>query len=176
MLRVICRLCGTGVGAGLRRVALALAEGEELVAQVAGGGVDAASELLGAREAAYGWGRGSFVVGLGRRSAVEKCVRRVWASPDGLKEGLRRRRWLEVGLTIRASNHNVEISTIAALVGGLYVGCRGCQLNFHVSADGEDRFVEYSQTGAPHSVHLGLRVSNLFFSGLKSDRPLTCSS
>ena len=31
MLRVVCRLCLAGVGAGLRRVALALAESEELI-------------------------------------------------------------------------------------------------------------------------------------------------
>lgn len=57
----------------------------------------------------------------------------------GRRWGLRRWRWLEVGLTVGASNDNMEITAIAALVGGLLDGCGGCQLEFHVSADSDDR-------------------------------------
>ena len=69
MLAIIRRLQIAGIGAGLRGVALRLAEGEVFVAHVGiialavGGGVDGATEFGGAGEAGdRGWG-GVFVVG-----------------------------------------------------------------------------------------------------------------
>ena len=63
VLRVVVRLLRTGGGASRWIVPLALAEREELIAQVTRWCIDAATEFLGAGETTNGRGRGIFVVG-----------------------------------------------------------------------------------------------------------------
>ena len=63
VLRVVIRLLSTGGGACRWIIPLALAEREELIAQITRGCIDAATELLGTGEPTDRWGRGIFVIG-----------------------------------------------------------------------------------------------------------------
>lgn len=63
VLRVVVRLLRTGGSTSRWIIPLALAEREELIAQVTRRCIDAATEFLGAGEATNSRGRGIFVVG-----------------------------------------------------------------------------------------------------------------